>query len=198
MWITEAPIRGTAQAIATLAVEYHLRNSGRQSPFIDRIRSCRCEKIRAPLKTEVEKDLISGIIFEIGNLKNQLVVVDLLELSRFQVDLCIEAAVKHALILAGALKQPANLLRVLDRARVKPSQRSFSDRSQPVEQLFLQLLLVEPRRQKPASTDFQLAEPPSRRRAAEAESLRSAPHPSPARCEIRRWSNYECLYFNRL
>ncbi len=156
------------------------------------------KKIRTPLKTEVEKDLGSGILLEIGSHENQLVVVNPFELSRFQVDLCIEAAVKHALILAGALKQPANLLGALDRARVEPSQRSVSDRSQPVEQLFLLSPIVEPRSQQLAAIDFPLTEPPWRRRASGTEGLRSASHPSPTHREFQPWPSYGRLYFNML
>jgi hypothetical protein len=135
MWITRARIRGATQPIAALAVEDLLRNPDREPTAFDRGSSGRREKIRPTLEAKIEKDLLSGIPPEIGCLENQLSNFDPLELRGFQVDLCIEATVKYAAIFAGAFEQPADLGSVVDRTRVKPPQRSFSDRSRPVEQL---------------------------------------------------------------
>jgi hypothetical protein len=112
-------MRSATQAIAALAVEDRLRDPNRELATFDRSSWGRREKIWATLETEIEKDLISGIPREIGCLENQSAVADPLELRGFQVDLCIEATVKHAAILAGAFEQPANLGSVLDRTRMK-------------------------------------------------------------------------------
>jgi hypothetical protein len=119
-WITYARIRGATQPIAALAVEDLPRNPGREPAVFDRGSSGRREKIRSTLEAEIEKDLFSGIPLEIGCLENEFADFDPLELRGFQVDLCIEAAVKHAAIFAGAFEEPADLSSVVDRTRVKP------------------------------------------------------------------------------
>jgi hypothetical protein len=104
MWVTFTRIRGATLPIAALAVKDLLRNSGDESAVFDRSSSGRSEKIRSTLKAEIEEDLISRFPFEIGRLENQLADFDPFELSGFQVDLCIEAAVKHAAILASTFE----------------------------------------------------------------------------------------------
>jgi hypothetical protein len=109
MWVTCTRIRGAALPIATLAVKDLLRNSDNEPTAFYRSSSGRSEKIRSALDAEIEEDLISGFLLEIEHLENQLADFDSLKLRGFQVDLCIEAAVKHAAILAGAFEQPADL-----------------------------------------------------------------------------------------
>jgi hypothetical protein len=120
MWITCARIRYATQPIAALAVEDLLRNSDREPTAFDRGSSGRRKKIRSTFEAEIQEDLLSGIPLEIGCLENQFADFDPLELRGFQVDLCIEAAVKHAAIFAGAFEQPADLGSIIDRTRVKP------------------------------------------------------------------------------
>ena len=119
MWISGARMRSAPQPIAALAVEDRLWDLNHEPAAFDWSSWGRREKIRATLETEIEKDLIPEIPREIGCLENQFAVADPLELRGFQVDLCIEAAVKHAAILEGAFEQPSNLGSVLDRTRMK-------------------------------------------------------------------------------
>jgi hypothetical protein len=114
-------IRGAAQPIAALAVEDLLWNSNLEPTAFDWSNSGRHEKIGATLEAEIEEDLNSGIPLEIGCLENQPAGFDPLEQRGFQVDLCIEATVKHTVIFQGAYEQPTNLGRVFDRTRVKTS-----------------------------------------------------------------------------
>jgi hypothetical protein len=120
MWIACARIRGTTQPISALAVEDLLWNPDDEPVDFYRSSSGRGEKIRSTLKAEVEEDLISGISLEIGCLENQLADFDPLKLRGFQIDLCIEAAVIHRVIIAGTFQKLTNPGSTLDRTRVKP------------------------------------------------------------------------------